>query len=205
MDLSRIENIFQGRKGKPIGQYKKNSVMILISEIHGKSYIWFEVRSEKLRNQPGDVCLPGGRIEDGESPLEAAEREVMEELKLDYEDFETIGEMDYFISPYGSIMYPFVGILKNIIIKPSEDEVDHVFKVPLDFFLSNEPISYDMTIGPQFTDEFPFHLIKGGRNYKFSNGKLIQYFYKYDEYVIWGFTALVINRFIEIIKKELDK
>jgi 8-oxo-dGTP pyrophosphatase MutT (NUDIX family) len=204
MKLSRVENIFRGRNGKLIGQYKKNSVMILMSEIEGKTYIWFEVRSEKLRSQPGDVCLPGGRIEEGETPIEAAQREVMEELNLDYEDFETVGEMDYFVSPYGNIMYPFVGILKKKIIEPSEDEVDHVFKVPLEFFLSNEPISYDMVIGPHFTDEFPFHLIKGGKNYKFSKGKLVQYFYKYDKYVIWGFTALIINRFIEIIKKELE-
>jgi len=47
---------------------------------------------------------------------------------------------------------------------------------------------------------FPYHLIRGGENYKFHKGKLQQLFYQYEEYVIWGFTALMVKRFVDIIK-----
>ena len=59
-----------------------------------------------------------------------------------------------------------------------------------------------MRISPKFQEDFPFNMIRGGREYKFSTGKLNQYFYKYKEYTIWGFTALIVKRFIDIIKEE---
>jgi 8-oxo-dGTP pyrophosphatase MutT (NUDIX family) len=201
MSIEKLHSIFNHRRGEPIGSFKKNSVMILISEENGELYIWFEVRSEKLKHQPGDVCLPGGKIDKNETPFEAAKREVMEELRIGENDFEVLGEMDYFISPYGSIMYPYVGILKNVDFEPNYEEVKEMFKVPISFFVTAEPLTYHMEIGPQLTEEFPFHLVRGGRDYKFSKGKLTQYFYNYNGRVIWGFTALVVTRFIEIIKE----
>lgn len=201
MSIDRLQSIFNNRKGELIGNFKRNSVMILLSEEDHELYIWFEVRSEKLSHQPGDVCLPGGRIDKNETPFEAAKREVMEELRITDRDFEVLGEMDYFISPYGSIIYSYVGILKNIGFEPNYDEVKEMFKVPLSFFLNTKPLTYEMNIGPELTEEFPYHLVRGGRDYKFSRGKLNQYFYDYNGHIIWGFTALIITRFIEIVKE----
>jgi 8-oxo-dGTP pyrophosphatase MutT (NUDIX family) len=203
MSIDILQSIFQHRKGEPIGNFKKNSVMILLSEENHELYIWFEVRSEKLNHQPGDVCLPGGKIDKNETPFEAAGREVMEELSISEKDFDILGEMDYFISPYGSIMYPYVGILKRTDFKPNHEEVKEMFKVPLSFFLNAKPLTYEMNIGPHLTEEFPYHLVRGGRDYKFSKGKLTQYFYEYEGHIIWGFTALIITRFIEIVKKAI--
>jgi len=108
--------------------------------------------------------------------------------------------MDYFVSPYNQVIYPFVGVLNKCDFQWSKDEVHKIFKVPVDFFLNNEPEKYDINIIPEFPDNFPYHLIVGGKNYKFSKGKREQYFYKYNEYVIWGFTALIIKRFVDIIR-----
>lgn len=185
-----------------IGSYKRSAVMILLYQQDDDDKIIFEVRSENLRHQPGDICLPGGKIEDNESAVETAVRETCEELNLDEKDFEVIGEMDYFISPYANIIYPFVAVLKNTNIDPNGSEVDHVFSVPLKYFLENEPFCYELKYGPYLEEDFPYELIKGGRNYKFSSGKLNQYFYSYENHVIWGFTALVIKKFVEIIKKQ---
>jgi 8-oxo-dGTP pyrophosphatase MutT (NUDIX family) len=200
--ISEIKDLFNNRPANIMGNYKKNAVMIHLSEEENETYIIFEVRAFGLRHQPGDICLPGGKIETGETPREAALRETMEELNLSESDIEYIGEMDYFISPYGSIMYPFVAKLNPKGINPNSDEVDHIFKVPLKYFLSSDPQFYEMEIGPNLKEDFPYHLVKGGKNYKFSRGKLNQYFYKYDNYVIWGFTAMIVKNFIDIIKKE---
>lgn len=200
--INDIKNIFKDREAKPIGKYKNSAVMILLcedEENHDLNII-FEVRSNKLKTQPGDICLPGGMIEEDESPKEAAIRETMEELNLNKEDIEYIGDMDYFISPYGMFMYPFISKTKLEKIKPSKEEVDHIFTVPLKFFMENTPLLYELQIGAINKEGFPFHLINGGEEYKFRRGKLNEYFYEYDNYVIWGFTAQIIKTFIDIIK-----
>lgn len=202
--IEKINDIFRNRRANIIGNHKKSAVMILLVEEEGRTCILFEVRSSKLRHQPGDICLPGGRIEESENPEDAAVREVIEELNVNKDDIELIGEMDYFVSPYGSIMYPYIGRLKSKKINPSRNEVDHVFKVPLEFFMENEPLLYPLEIGPHLKEDFPYHLIRGGKEYKFSKGILKEYFYKYKDYVIWGFTAMIIKSFIDILKNELD-
>lgn len=197
-----IVNIFKDRKGKSIREFRKSAVIIPLIEKEGKLHILFEMRSLDLRSQPGDICFPGGMVDEGEDYKDAAARELKEELGVEDNDFNIIGEMDYFISPYGNIMYPFVAELYKEPEMYNRDEVDHVFCVPLEFFLHEEPQVYSMKIGPQFDENFPFHMIRGGKEYKFSTAKLNQYFYKYKEYVIWGFTALIIKSFIDIIKAE---
>lgn len=198
--INTIEEIFYKRDAKPLGIYKKSAVMILLQEYLGELYIIFEIRSNKLQHQPGDVCLPGGRLEPNETPKEAAIRETKEELNLTSIDFKIIGEMDYFISPYNSIIYPYIGKLHVDTINASADEVNEIIKIPLNYFLNTVPLLYELQIVPNLKENFPFHLIKGGKNYKFSKGKLDEYFYEYNDYVIWGFTAIIIREFINIIK-----
>jgi 8-oxo-dGTP pyrophosphatase MutT (NUDIX family) len=198
--MEEINKKFKNRIASSITKFRQSAVMILLVEEEGEVYILFEKRALNLRSQPGDISLPGGAIEEGETPREAAIRETEEELNISRKDIEFIGDMDYFISPYNTIIYPFVGELKNgVNINPSKDEVDHVFKVPLKFFKENEPLCHDVELSPQFQDDYPFHLIHGGKDYKFIKRKYHQYFYLYEDYVIWGFTAQVIKRFLEII------
>ncbi len=199
--MEKVKKVFAGRKAKSIGEYKKSAVMILLIEEEGETYIIFEKRALTLKRQPGDISLPGGIIEKNETPMEAAIRETEEELNVNGDDIELIGPMDYFISPYRTIMYPFVGQLHTNHFQPNKDEVDHIFKVPLKYFLENEPRCYELEIGPTLKDDFPFDLIEGGRDYKFGKGKINQYFYLYGDYVIWGFTALIIKKFVEKIKE----
>lgn len=201
IDTDYINDRFKDRKGTLIGNYKKAAVMILLQEAsNGKVNVVFEVRSKKLKTQPMDVCLPGGRIEEGESPREAAIRETMEELMLQREDIEFIGDMDYLVTPYNLIMYVFLSKTSKENLSYSLDEVDHIFTVPLEFFINNDPFLYNLKIGPIDKSGFPFHLINGGEDYKFRTGFLKEYFYKYNGYVIWGFTAEIIKAFVDLIK-----
>ncbi|EDS77462.1 NUDIX hydrolase [Clostridium massiliodielmoense] len=198
--MYNIMRIFDNRKGNPINKLKKSAVMILLIEEHNELYLILEKRAITLKNQPGDISLPGGGIEEGETSKEAAIRETFEELNIEKENFKFIGEMDYFITSFDSIIYPFVGEIKEYKMSPNRDEVDHVFKVPLKFFLQNEPEEHEVLIKQWFKEDFPFDIINGGKNYKFSEKKFNQYFYKYNEYVIWGFTATIIKRFIDLIR-----
>ena len=198
--INVIRNIFKNREPGILGVYKKSAVLILLCEENNNLNIIFEVRALNMRRQPGDICLPGGKIEKNEVPLDAALRETSEELGVDISNIDIIGSMDYIVTPYNAILYPFIGFLKSNELKPSLDEVDHIFKVPVEFFIKNTPLLHEMVIKPQMKIDFPFHLIRDGENYEFAHGFLKEYFYKFDEYIIWGFTAQIIKSFTDILK-----
>lgn len=202
MEEKSIKNIFKERNAKLIGEYKISAVMLLIYNDGDEECLLFEKRALNMRRQPGDICLPGGKVEVEETFLKAAIRETCEELMLEETDIEYIGEMDYLITPYGSILYPFVSYVHKFPYNFNKDEVHEVIKIPIKYFLQNEPLKYDMKIGPTSFEGFPFKYINGGENYKFSDGILPQYFYEYESIVIWGFTARIVKAFIDIIKEK---
>ncbi|NLC66362.1 MAG: CoA pyrophosphatase [Clostridium sp.] len=192
-------DIFKNYNPKIIGKKREFSVMILIVEENGVQKIVLEKRALTLKSQPGDICLPGGSIDLGETEKEAAIRETMEELNIKSSDIEFIGPMDFFVSPYGHVMFPFVSKTKIKDFYPNKDEVDHVIKVPIKHFIENKPLIYETEIVSNMGEDFPYHLIENGKDYNFSKSKHKQYFYKYNNYVIWGFTAQVVKSFIDII------
>lgn len=194
--------IFRDRKPKIIGKRREYSVMLLLTEIKGELHLILEKRASTLKSQPGDICLPGGSIEPLESPMEAAVRETMEELCLDREEITLIGPMDYFLSPYGQTMYPFVATTSRTEFSPSPDEVERLIFVPLSFFEEHVPLIYEIDLTAKMGEDFPYHLIENGKDYPFRRATNKQYFYKYGETVIWGFTAQIVKSFIDILKED---
>jgi 8-oxo-dGTP pyrophosphatase MutT (NUDIX family) len=90
-------------------------------------------RSTKLRSHTGEVSFPGGRMERGESPLDAARREAHEEVGLDPATVTPVGRLSSLttsISPAPII--PIVATLPGRpVLHPNPDEVDRAFTVPL--------------------------------------------------------------------------
>lgn len=201
MDTKSIKTLLQNRVPKEIGSYKRNSVMILLYEENDEIYLTLEKRALNLRHQPGDICMPGGKIEKGETPIEAAIRETVEELGIDKEDLEVYSAMDYLITPFSVIMYPFVAKIKELKDTYSKDEVDSLIKVPLKFLLENEPIYHEGELIVDRGEDFPYDLIRGGEGYKFSKCMYETYFYIWEDEVVWGHTARIIYEFIKILKK----
>lgn len=180
------------------------SVIIPIIISDNKEYILFEKRSSKLRHQPGEISLPGGKIDLGESPIQAAIREACEELYCNETDIDIITEMDIYLSPSRSIIYSFLSYLNYDIKKNNfnKNEVDHLFLIPLDFFLKNKPDIYKNKICIKPDKNIPFNLISNGKDYRFGNDCYPVPFYKYKNYLIWGITARIIQNFIEKIKQK---
>lgn len=179
---------------------RKYSVLIPIVEKENETFVVFQVRSSTLKTQPGEICFPGGRIENSESERDAVIRETCEEMGVISDDIEIISPLDLFVSPFNFIVNPFLGRLNNFQnSKINKDEVDHVFYVPLDYLLECEPLEYTNSIGVNRCDDFPFELIKNP-NYKFKTSPYPTQFYIYNDYVIWGLTAKILTNFLNIIK-----
>lgn len=203
MNIEQIKNKLEKTKSEPIIDGVNFSVLVPLIEINNEFNLIFEVRSMSIKSQPGEISFPGGRIEDGESPLEAAVRETWEETGIEKENIEIITELDYASNKNGSFVYSFLGHIKNTEysgIEFSKDEVSELFCVPISFFLENEPEKYYINYYPEPEENFPLHMIKEGANYNWGNIRYPVYFYNYKDYIIWGLTAKITNSFIKKIK-----
>lgn len=183
-----------------IGEY---SVLLPLIQIDNQWNIIFEMRSMNLNTQPGEISFPGGKVEEAESFKEAAIRETMEELMIDRENIKVFGELDYLVSPSNISIHCFVGEISGVNIdkiSPNIQEVDHIFTVPLQYFLTTEPKVYSLNLETQYNNEFPYNLIPKGVDYDFRKVVNKVCFYEYNDYIIWGYTAKMIKNFIEILK-----
>jgi 8-oxo-dGTP pyrophosphatase MutT (NUDIX family) len=93
-------------------------------------------RRDNLRTHAGQVAFPGGRIDPGETPVQAALRETHEELGLDPADVTVLGEADSYRTVTGYSVTPVVGLVPaGLDLTPNPAEVAGWFEAPLDFVL----------------------------------------------------------------------
>lgn len=205
MDTSKIIAKLANRTPSIMGEqhYKQSAVLLPLVNIQNQTHILFEVRSLNMRSQPGDICFPGGRIDpEDPSPKHTAIRETTEELGISAKSIESLIPLDYIVNDGRRIIYPFVGkLLKPEEIVPNQAEVEEVFTVPLDFFLTTEPEVYKVHFHVKPEENFPFDLIVGGENYKWNAGHIDEIFYQYNGKVIWGLTAKILTHFLQLIKE----
>ena len=203
MKINQLSKTLLGRTPSIMGheQFIKFAVLLPLVEVNDEVHILFEVRSLTMRRQPGEVCFPGGKIEKGEDPQKAAVRETSEELGIHERDILDVFPLDYMVSAFGTIIYPFAGRIRNLdAIIPNEAEVGEVFTVPLSFFKKNQPDSYKINFQVEPEDGFPFDLIIGGENYNWQTRTMDEHFYRANGKVIWGLTARVLTHFIELME-----
>lgn len=177
------------------------AVLIPLIQKNQEWHVLFEVRAQNMRKQPGDISFPGGKIDPGETPREAAVRETFEELGSPVDTIEIIDEISPYILSPNFVVYPFVGILHDTsLIQPNPLEVGETFSVPLNWLIEHEPELHRIELLPKFSEEFPFDKIMNGKNYKWRSSVVEELFYQYEHYVIWGLTARVLRHFLHLMK-----
>ncbi len=93
-------------------------------------------RSDSLASHTGQIAFPGGRLDSGETAVQAALREAWEEVALDPAVVEVLGLGDAYETGTGFLVTPVVGWLsESPHTRPSPDEVAEVFEVPWDFLM----------------------------------------------------------------------
>ena len=117
-------------------QFKPAAVLIPIIQRGERASVLLTQRTEHLSSHSGQVAFPGGKIDEGESPEEAALREADEEVGLKAGAIDLIGTFGTYYSGSGYSISPVLGVIRQepeLII--NEDEVAAAFEVPLSFLM----------------------------------------------------------------------
>lgn len=135
------------------GSLRAAAVLVpVIAHVNGATVLMTR-RSDTLSNHAGQIAFPGGRLDPGETAVEAALREAWEEVALDPALVEVLGVGDAYETGTGFLVTPVVGWLKTPPqTTPSPDEVAEVFEAPWAFLIdpdNHRRDFYDPEIGPR--------------------------------------------------------
>jgi len=144
------------RTGSASDQLTPAAVVVGVSVIDDSSSacILLTQRSNKLRKHAGQFALPGGKVDKDESIVEAALRELQEELGLQQSENSVLGLLDDMPTHSGFNITPVVVWIDDLnSLKANPDEVTAVYQVPLaelasiDLNLSHEREESDILPG----------------------------------------------------------
>jgi 8-oxo-dGTP pyrophosphatase MutT (NUDIX family) len=121
--------------GEPAPALKRAAVAIALvgaGEMAGGTALLLTLRAEGLRSHRGQWALPGGRCDEGETPVQAALRELHEELGLGLGPEAVLGLLDDYPTRSGYLITPVVvWAAASAGMSPNPDEVASVHRVAL--------------------------------------------------------------------------
>ncbi len=155
---------------------KPGSVLILLYPDRGEIKFPLTKRPEYLGAHSGQVSLPGGKGEPGETAIETALREGEEEIGVRQSDIEVIGSLsNFFVVPSNFMVTPVVGILRSKpLFVPDPVEVVRVLEGTVSELVKEDAVAVkEITAARVYRLNAPHFLIE-------------------DE-VVWGATAMMLN------------
>ena len=160
------------------------AVLIPLYEQEGTPHVLITVRTETVEHHKGQISFPGGAQDAEDSDLVAtALRETEEEIGLRREHVEVWGQLDDIMTVSNFIVSPYVGVVTGpspYPFAPSAIEVAELLTVPLPHLhdpstLLLEPAPWRDRLVPPPS-------------------------YRFGEHLIWGATARVLQRFLELAR-----
>ena len=181
--LGRLEQLFT-----PIddwGEFRKGArpaaVVFVLYQHGGRWMVPFVRRRADLRDHPGQVALPGGGVQAGESAWEAARREVEEEIGVAAGRLYPLGAGEpIYASVSNFSVVPFVAYLPDpqLPFVHDERELDGVLAIPLDRLL-------DDSAWLESDDQWRFRYLA------------------HEESVVWGLTERIVAGLAPKLKEAL--
>jgi len=154
--------------------------LLLVYPLEGRARIVLTQRAD-LPDHGGQVSLPGGEVETGETLAEAALREAQEEVGIDPRLVSVLGGLTPLHIPVSNfVLHPIVGIaVERPAMRPADDEVARILE-PQVVALA-DPGRQAIRTG-DYSDPPP----------------LIPYF-SVEDLEVWGATAMVLAEFLAVL------
>jgi len=164
---------------------KEAATMLCLYEKENSIQTIFIKRATHERDKhPGQISFPGGRIEKDESIQQAALREVYEEIGIEAEYLQILGNLTPIYIPVSNfVVYPTVAWLTHSDIKMvrQESEVASIHKISIDSFLDERVLTTKKhRTFADFMIEAPCFVV--------------------EDIVIWGATSMILNEFLDVYK-----
>ena len=164
------------------------AALLLVYPHNGSWHMPLTVRGSRLRHHTGQVSLPGGRVDLGESIEQAALREAHEEVAVEPPLVEVLGRLTPLaIDVSGHLLHPVVGLaLQRPAFRVAEPEVERLIEVPVARLQEPDLIRWEQrkrSVPPYEPMDVPY--------------------FDLDDARIWGATAMVLAEFLALLG-ELD-
>ena len=160
-------------------QTREGAVLMLFGEGADGPDLLLTERNHAMRSHPGQISFPGGSLEPGEGPVDAALREAAEEVALDPGGVDVFAALpQLWLPPSNFAVTPVLAWWReeSAVRIGSPDEVESVLRVPLSDFLDPD---HRVTVTHPSGYRSPGFLIGPAR------------------LVLWGFTAGIITRLFD--------
>jgi 8-oxo-dGTP pyrophosphatase MutT (NUDIX family) len=123
---------FPRRAHEQEGLRRAAVALTLLPDAGGAPSFVLTRRAAKLRAHTGQWALPGGRLDPGETPADAALRELSEEVGLHLDAGSVLGLLDDYPTRSGYCITPVVVWAgSEARLTPNPDEVAAIYHVPL--------------------------------------------------------------------------
>jgi len=169
-------------KRQAAGKVTRAAVLIpLLLQPNGLSVLLTQ-RTTHLRDHGGQISFPGGRMDPEDAgPNETALRESEEEIGLERERVEIIGQLPEYLTVSGYCVTPIIGLVKpQAEYVLDEFEVADIFEVPLSFLM--DPANHQVRV---------WQSEQGSRRF---------YSMPYEGRFIWGATAGMLRNLYHLLK-----
>jgi 8-oxo-dGTP pyrophosphatase MutT (NUDIX family) len=174
-------------KGWRPGQAGENTrtaaALLLLYPLGAGVGLALTVRAEGLRRHAGQISLPGGAIDPGETLEDAALREAAEEIGVDRSTVRVLGELTpVHVIVSGFTLHPIVGVTDTRpAFVPAPGEVAAVVEVSLDDLRDASRIRRGTRIREGVAIEYPYFDLHGHQ--------------------VWGATAMVLGELVALLQK----